>query len=74
MDFCELLRTYEMHYPMLPEEKTLFFVLISIPERLDFRESEYKMCKKVQNFYDYLHSSEKLIEDYLPKEKESTKS
>ena len=74
LDFYELLRKYEMHYPMLPEEKTLFFVLISIPERLDFRESEYKMCKKVQNFYDYLHSSEKLIEDYLPKEKESTKS
>lgn len=74
LDFFELLRKYEMHYPMLSEEKTLFFVLISIPERLDFRESEYKMCKKVQNFYDYLHSSEKLIEDYLPKEKESTKS
>lgn len=69
LDFYELLRKYEMHYPMLPEEKTLFFVLISIPERLDFRESEYHMCKKVKNFYDYLLTSEKLIEDYSPKEK-----
>lgn len=74
LDFCELLRKYEMHYPMLPEEKILFFVLISIPERLDFRDSEYQMCKKVQRFYDYLSSNEKLIEDYLPKEKKSVET
>ena len=53
LDFCELLRKYEMHYPMLPEERELFFVLISIPERLDFRDGEYEMCQKIQRFYDY---------------------
>lgn len=73
LDFCELIRKYEMHYPMLPEEKELFFVLISIPERLDFREGEYRMCEKVQNFYDYLLTSEKLIDDYFPKERDSIK-
>jgi len=72
LDFCELLRQYERNYPMLPEEKELFFVLISIPDRLDFRDSEYNMCKKIQKFNDYLLSSEKLIEDYLPKEKINT--
>lgn len=71
LDFCELLRKYEMHYPMLPEERELFFVLISIPERLDFMDGEYHMCEKVQKFYDYLETSERLIEDYLPKEKDS---
>ncbi len=69
-DFCELLRSYERHYPMLKEERILFFVLISIPERLEFNDSEYSMCKRIQKFYDYLMTSEKLIEDYLPKEKE----
>lgn len=69
LDFCELVRKYEINYPMLPEEKELFFVLISIPEKLDFKEEEFKMCQKVKNFYDYLLTSEKLIEDYLPKEK-----
>ena len=68
LDFFELLRKYEINYPMLPEEKELFFVLISIPEKLDFRDTEYNMCKKVQKFYDYLLNSEKLIIDYLPKE------
>lgn len=74
LDFCELVRKYEMNYPMLPEEKELFFVLISIPEKLDFREGEYNMCKKVKKFYDYLLNSEKLIEDYLPKEPSSKQS
>ena len=69
LDFCELMRKYEMNYPMLPEERELFFVLISIPWKLEFRDGEYYMCKRVQKFYDYLLNSEKLIEDYLPKEK-----
>lgn len=69
LDFFELIRKYEMNYPMLPEEKELFFVLISIPDKLDFRNSEFNMCKKIQKFYDYLFSSEKLIIDYIPKEK-----
>ena len=68
VDFFELLRHYEMSYPLLPEEKELFFVLITIPERLEFRDSEYNMCKSVKKFYDYLFSSEKLILDYMPKE------
>lgn len=68
LDFCELVRKYEMNYPMLKEEKELFFVLLSIPEKLDFNAGEYTMCKKVKKFYDYLLTSEKLIEDYLPKE------
>lgn len=74
LDFCDLLRTYEMHYPMLKEEKMLFFCLISIPEKLEFNDSEFNLCKKVQNFYDYLFTTEKLMEDYLPKEKETTKT
>lgn len=69
LDFFELIRKYEMSYPMLQEEKELFFVLISIPEKLDFRDSEFNMCKRVQKFYDYLFTSEKLIVDYLPKER-----
>lgn len=72
-DFCELLRSYEMHYPMLKEEKLLFFCLISIPEKLVFYDNEFQMCKKIQDFYEQILASEKLIEDYLPKEKEPSR-
>ena len=68
LDFCELIRKYEMGYPLLSEERELFFVLISIPDKLDFERDEFYMCKMVQKFYDYLLTSERLIGDYLPKE------
>ena len=68
LDFCELIRRYEMYYPLLLEERMLFFVLISIPDKLEFDDNEYNMCIKVKNFYDYLFSSERLISDYLPKD------
>ena len=70
LDFCDLLRNYETHYPLLLEEKILFFVLISIPDKIEFDDREYDMCKKVGNFYDYLITSDKLIGDYMPKELE----
>ena len=68
LDFIELIRKYEMNYPLLPEEKELFLVLISIPEKLEFINNEYNMCNKVKDFYDYLLTSEKLIEDYTQKD------
>ncbi len=73
LDFCELLRIYERNYPLLKEERILFFSLISIPDKLEFQEEEYQMCKKIQDFYEYLVTCEKLIEDYFPKEKEPSR-
>lgn len=70
LDFCELLRSYELHYPMLMEEKILFFCLISIPEKLEFNDTEYNLCLKVKEFYDYLNVSEKFLSDYFPQKKE----
>lgn len=70
MDFCELLRLYEGYYPLLEEEKSLLFCLITIPKKLEFLGREFDMCKKVKEFYDYMNSTDRLITDYLPKEKE----
>lgn len=66
LDFCELLRNYEIHYPLLPEEKNLFFCLISMPEKIEFTSNEYALCQKIKHFYDYLNTSEKFISDYFP--------
>ena len=61
-----------MHYPMLKEEKILFFALISIPQKIDFNTNELELCQKIRNFYDYLFITDKLILDYLPKEEKRT--
>lgn len=68
LDFCDLLKIYESHYPLTMEEKILFFVLISIPSKLEFCNSEFLMCQNVCKFYDYLFCSEKFIKDYMPKD------
>ena len=69
LDFCDLIRTYEAHYPMLSEERLLFFVLISIPEKIEFHGEEFSMCQVVQKFYDYLFFCFMFIMDYTQKEK-----
>ncbi len=66
-DFYNLLRNYEGHYPMLPEEKALFFCLISIPKKLEFQKEELLLCKEIRAFYDYIFTTDKLIGDYFPK-------
>jgi hypothetical protein len=66
LDFCDLLRNYEMNYPLLLEEKILFFCLISVPDKIDFNDTEYNMCIKVKKFYDYINVSEKFMSDYFP--------
>ena len=65
LDFCNLIKIYESNYPLLKEEKILLFVLISIPEKIEFNKSEFKLCQVINDFYDYLLSSEKLIKDYV---------
>ena len=65
-DFCDLFHNYEIHYPLLPEEKHLLFCLISIPDKIDFNNTEFTLCKQVKNFYNYLSTTDKLIQDYFP--------
>ena len=71
LDFCELLRIYELHYPLLKEEKILLFSFISIPNKIEFNDNVYDMCIKINNFYEYLSCSEKLISDINSKAEKS---
>ena len=72
IDFCDMFRIYEGNYPLLEEEKNLLLCLMSLPEKLEFNEREFSMCKKVSNFYEYINATDRLINDYLPYKTEST--
>ena len=39
-NFENLLKTYEKNYPLLEEERNLFFILISLPEKIEFSGDE----------------------------------
>ena len=66
IDFCDLFRIYEGNYPLLEEERYLLFSLLTIPDKLEFNENEFNLCKKIDKFYNYMTTTERLINDYFP--------
>ena len=60
-DFEDLLKKYEKKYPLLKEEKKLFYILISIPNIIKLDKDEITNCKNVKKMIDYLYKSEVLI-------------
>jgi hypothetical protein len=63
-DFAEILHQYEMAYKLLPEEKKLLFILISLPEKMDVQTNEYKMCREVNNLIKKQIYTESFISPY----------
>ena len=53
------------------DEKKLFFILISLPQEIDFSLDEFSTCQKVREAMDYLYLTEKLVRPYYAVEQES---
>ena len=67
-DFSILLDNYQKRYPLNPEELKLFFIEISIPEKLEFLENEFDNTKKVKHLLETLDKGDKLIRPYYDNE------
>lgn len=63
-DFVSLLKQYEKNYPLLEEERLLFFILISLPDKIEFDEPELKLCIKISKSLEYMYKTEKLLSPY----------
>ncbi|MCI9434614.1 MAG: hypothetical protein HFI86_05035 [Bacilli bacterium] len=66
-EFSEIFKRYEHSYPLLEEEKKLFFILISLPDKLEFSSSEYQMCNDISNIIETLARTENFISPYYSK-------
>lgn len=66
-DFTDLLKRYEQNYPLLEEERKLFFILIALPDKLEVDENEYELTKKTYYLIDSLYRTEALISPYYSK-------
>ena len=66
-DFEILLKHYENKYPLSEDERILFFILISLPEKIEFTDNEFEMCKKISQEIELLYKTEKLILPYYSK-------
>lgn len=72
-DFEILLNRYEQNYPLLEEEKKLFFILISLPDKIDFQGTNYENCVKINKMIDYLYKTEHFISPDNSKNTEKSK-
>lgn len=70
-DFETILKTYERSYPLLEEERELLFILISLPDKIEFNNSEYEMCKIISRQIDMLCKTEALLSPYDSTKKEN---
>jgi hypothetical protein len=67
-DFSEVLKQYEKGYPLLEEEKLLFFILISLPDKIEFDDNNYNMCRSISKKIDMLYKTQIFISPYYAKD------
>lgn len=63
-NFFELLKRYEQTYPLKKYELDLFFILINMPSKIEFNDTEFNMCIKISNEIDRLYKSNELVNQY----------
>ena len=71
IDFEVVLSKYLEKVKLTEDEKKLFFILISIPKKLEFTNEEFSSCKQVREFMDYLFITENLVRPYYTIEQEN---
>lgn len=63
-DFDGLFQMYQSKFPWNEQEKKLFFILISLPQKVSFTKSEIDNCHDLRKCLDYLYKTEELIRPY----------
>ena len=63
-DFSDILKRYENIYPLKDEELLLLYILISMPKKIEFNNSNYEVCKNIGRELDRIYKTDKLIKEY----------
>lgn len=61
-DFSNILINYQKKYPLKKEELKLFLILINMPLKLEFNDTNYNLCIYIKKEIDKLTKSHQLIE------------
>ena len=70
VEFSSLLELYQKRYPLKQNELKLFFILISLPDKIEFTNNDFNNCKLVDKMLDYLYKTDSIISPYYPKNEE----
>lgn len=63
-DFSGILKEYLKNFKLSVDEEKLLFILLSLPDKVNFDESEFNNTINVANLVDYIKRTEKLIRPY----------
>lgn len=67
-DFGSLLTRYENKYPLFNHEKRFLFVLMSLPDEINFDDSTYNITTSVSERIDLIYKTENIISPYYSEE------
>lgn len=70
-DFEDLFIRYEKNYPLLEDERKLLFILISLPDKIIFDDTNYNICEAISKSIDTLYKSSSIISKYYSRKKEN---
>lgn len=70
-DFESILSHYEEKYPLFESEKRLLFILMTMPDEIDFSGNNYTITKNVSERIDLIYKTERIILPYYSKEREN---
>ena len=62
--FLEILKRYEDNYPLKTNERELLFILLMMPKKIEFNDTEYNMCIKIMEEIERIKKTYILIEEY----------
>lgn len=63
-EFSNFFEVYNQRFPLSDEEKKLFFIMISLPKKIEFTNFEYDNTTKINNLMTYIYKTENLIRPY----------
>lgn len=69
-NFETILKKYEKIYPLLKEEKMLFLILISLPDKVEIKENEYDNTRNINKMIDMLFKARELVKENSKSKKE----
>ena len=60
---------YQNKYQLNENEKKLLFIVISLPKKIEIKDTEFETCIEVRKTLDYLYKTEELVRPYYSIEK-----
>lgn len=63
-EFSNFFEVYNQRFSLNEEEKLLFFLMVALPEKIEFMEYEYDNTEKVNRLLRYIYKTEQLVRPY----------